>query len=111
MRNLVTITFLFIVVFGMAQSNDKSITKIAVATYVGLSTEGYYFTNDLDESPMLFAKIRPEALKRCNLNDHLYIRKTFRIIYGIDTIDGKDQLTIINLEQLDYDSDDDGEEG
>lgn len=101
---------LLVLVVGSAsaqEKKDKSQTKIAVATYDGRSSEGYYFTNNLDESSMLFTKIRPEVMKVYDLKDRAYIRETFRITYNKEKIDGKKQLTIIGLELLDYSDEED----
>ena len=101
---------MFAVGIGIAQTNkQKSETKIAVATYTGSSTEGFYFTNNLNQSSMLFVKIRPEVLKEYDLSGRVYIRKTFRITYNIEKVKGKKQMTIIAMELLDYDEDEDME--
>lgn len=92
---------------GYAQSDKvKTESKRAVATYTGSSTEGYYFTNDLDGKSMLFNEIDPEILKRYDLSDRSYIRETFRIYYNVEKVKGKKKMTITNMELLDYDDED-----
>src|SRR5690606_36384618 len=66
-----------------AQETQKAI--IIVATYSGNSTDGYYFTNDLDQKDMLFAKIEPETLKKYDLNSSTFLNRTFRVTYINDT--------------------------
>lgn len=94
---------------GAQEKKEESQTKIAVATYDGRSSEGYYFTNDLDESSMLFAKVRPEIMKVYDLKNRTYIRETFRITYNVGKMSGKKQFTIIRLELLDYNDEEDME--
>lgn len=111
MRNfLIALIIMMVAKTGMAQQN-KSITKIAIATYDGDSTEGYYFTNELDEGQLFFNNARLEVLKIYNLKDKSNLRESFRVTYNIDSVEGKKIMTIINLEKLDYDSEDDGSKG
>ena len=108
MKNLLIIAMMFTVSIGVAQTDkQKSETKIAVASYTGSSTEGYYFTNDLDQSSMIFANVRPEVLNEYDLSGRVYIRETFRVTYIIEKIKGKKHMTIIGMELLDYDDDED----
>lgn len=102
MKYVMIIAILFTVSLGVAQTKQqKSVTKFAVATYTGNSTQGYYFTNDLDQSPMLFNFVRPKVLKEYDLSNSIYIRKMFRITYNMETVKGKTQMTIIALKLLD----------
>lgn len=90
--------------YGQAQSeNVSSKTKRAVATYTGNSTQGYYFINDLNQSSMLFNIVRPNVLEKFDLTARTYIQETFRIYYNTKIVDDKKELTIINLELLDFD--------
>ena len=93
-----------------AQENTSS-TKIAVATYTGASTEGYFFTNELNQARLFFDKARPDVLKKYNLKDKSNLRESFRVTYTLKMVDGKERLTIINLEKLEYDAGDNGEGG
>ncbi|MCJ7467788.1 MAG: hypothetical protein MUO53_13975 [Maribacter sp.] len=111
MKKLLLVGFLSAFINVAIGQDAKSITKIAVATHDGNSTEGYYFRNELDEGPMLFAKIRPEVMKRFDLKDESNIGESFRVTYNIKKVGNIEELTIINLEKLDYDVDDDGDEG
>jgi hypothetical protein len=111
MKKLLLVGFVLVLVHSAIGQDTQSITKIAVATYNGYSTEGYYFTNELDEGPMLFAKIRPEATKRFDLKDESNIGESFRVTYNIKKVGKNEELIIIHLEKLDYDADDDGDEG
>ncbi|MCM4152937.1 hypothetical protein DHD05_15200 [Arenibacter sp. N53] len=75
MKYVLIIAMLFTVSIGVAQTKkQKSVTKIAVATYTGSSTQGYYFTNDLDQGAMLFNIVRPKVLKEFDLSNSVYIR-------------------------------------
>ena len=103
---------MFTIFTGVAQTGkQKSETKRTVATFTGSSTEGYYFTNDLDKSSLLFTNIRPEVLKEYDLTGRVYIREMFRITYKVEKVKGKKQMTIIAMELLDYDDEDKGNDG
>lgn len=112
MKKLMMLLMVSVMGIGYAQvENNKASTKRAVATYTGSSTQGYYFTNDLDESSMLFNKVRPDVLKKYDLSDRSYIRETFRVYYNVETIKNKKIMTIIDMELLDYDEDEEDIEG
>jgi len=108
MKKVIIILMLSIVGFGQAQSeNEKTETKRAVATYTGSSTAGYYFTNDLDQSSMLFSSIKPEVLKKYDLTKRTYIREKFRVYYKITMVKGKKEMTVFEMELLDYEEEED----
>jgi hypothetical protein len=104
MKNLIIVLMMCGVSLGNAQvDKTKPETKRAVAMYTGYSNQGYYFTNDLDQSSMLFKLVNPEVLKKYDLKDRKYIRETFRVYYNVEMQGQKQKLTIINMELLDYD--------
>ncbi len=107
MKKLILLGFLSFCMHMAIGQEAESSTKKAVATYNGYSTEGYYFTNELDQGPLRFDKIMPEVLQHFDLKDELYKGETFRVNYTIKTVGNKDELTILSLEKIDYDTDDD----
>ena len=70
---------------GTTKAQEPQRAKIIIATYSGNSSEGYYFTNDLDRTDIKFANVDPEVLKKYDLNSTTYLRKTFRVTYIKDT--------------------------
>jgi len=85
MKNIV-ITLLFLIgSVCITNAQEAQRAKIIIATYSGNSTEGYYFTNDLDQTDIKFANVDPEVLKKYDLNGTSYLRKTFRVTYIKDT--------------------------
>ncbi len=107
MKKLILLGFLSLFMQMALGQEAQNSTKKAVATYNGYSTEGYYFTNELDQGPLHFDKIMPEVLQHFDLKDEVYKGETFRVNYIIKTVGKKDELTILNLEKIDYDADDD----
>ena len=103
MKNVV-ITLLFLMIsISATKAQEVHKATIVVATYSGNSTDGYYFTNDLDQKDIQFAKIEPEALEKYDLNSSTYLNKTFRVAYIIEpepgntTPDPKGPKKIIDL--------------
>src|SRR5690606_36179405 len=89
----IVITLVFLIgSLGVTKAQEAQRAKIIIATYSGNSTEGYYFTNDLDQTDIKFAKVDPEVLKKYDLNATTYLRKTFRVTY-IKDIDEKSSTT------------------
>ena len=79
---------------GMTKAQEEGQrAKIIIATYSGNSTDGYYFTNDLDQTDIKFSKVDPEVLKKYDLNGASYLRKTFRVTYINDTDDETSSTT------------------
>ncbi|MBZ0326779.1 MAG: hypothetical protein K8F54_04185 [Altibacter sp.] len=68
-------------VFSQKLPNNE--TKTTVATYDGYSDIAYFFTKDLDQSTIIFEKIADDVLKKYNLTDKKYLKKTFRITYHV----------------------------
>ncbi len=81
MKNVIIVLAFLIGSIGISKAQEVQKAKIIVATYSGYSTEGYYFTNDLDKNEMQFAKIEPETLKKYDLNSDIYLNQTFRVTY------------------------------
>lgn len=90
----IVITLLFLIgSLGTTKAQETQRAKIIIATYSGNSTEGYYFTNDLDQTDIKFAKVDPEVLKKYDLNGTTYLRKTFRVTYIKDMEDETSSTT------------------
>ena len=85
MKHVIIVLTFLIGSIGISKAQEAQRAKIIVATYSGNSTDGYYFTNDLDQRSIQFAKIEPEALEKYDLNTSTFLNKTFRVTYIIDT--------------------------
>jgi hypothetical protein len=84
MKKLIII-FTVIAISGtvIAQKLPNNETKTTVATYDGYSDIAYFFTKDLDQSAIIFEKIADDVLKKYDLTDKIYLKKTFRITYHV----------------------------
>ncbi|MCG2461863.1 hypothetical protein K8352_13975 [Flavobacteriaceae bacterium F89] len=89
MKNIIIALALLMGTVGTTKAQDVQKAVIVIATYSGNSTDGYYFTNDLDQRGILFAQIEPEVLNKYDLNNNTFLNKTFRVTYIIDTEAGK----------------------
>ena len=81
-----TITFFVFIAFVatvQAQKLPKNETKTAIAVYDGFSDDAFYFTNTLDNSSIIFQKVKDNILKQYDLNRKDYLKEAFRITYSI----------------------------
>ncbi len=95
-----------------AQTENRKITQVVVATYDGKSDRGYRFIDRSDDSTLLFSKIDPVLLKKFDLLNETSIGAAFRITFGTEKIradsasNGKssplrEELVILDLEEID----------
>ncbi|MFC5048319.1 hypothetical protein ACFSTE_02735 [Aquimarina hainanensis] len=113
-KNLVfvLIALFFCTLTVKAQESDQE-TETIIGVFDGFDGENFsfnYTTEEDEEDIMLFPNIKPELLKKYNLNDEKFMGKTFNITFITETEteideDGDEQeydvRTIIGLELID----------
>lgn len=69
-----------------AQEMPESRTKVIVANFAGLATDGYIFTDNVSNRDLKFEKIEGDRIGEINLLDPAILDNFFRVTYRIEYV-------------------------